>query len=85
VTADGVPSLEEEPELSLDEPAEELELDESSELVVFPDDVVGFSNEPVVSSDVLVSSDDDEDAPVARDAVVWVPVEADVVAPIEPS
>jgi hypothetical protein len=69
VTADGVPALELELELS------ELESSSEEELVV------------VESSEVVAPDEDDELDPVLEDTdgVVCVPLDTDVVVPIEPS
>jgi hypothetical protein len=91
VTAEGVLELllDEELDPSLVEldplAAEEVELSSSDsvfspDVVVSSDELVGFSDGVVGFSDLLVVFPDDD-----ADAAVCVPLEADVVVPIEPS
>jgi hypothetical protein len=76
VTADGLLLLELllELELSSDAPEEELSSEGLESVEESSDDVVASSDDVVVSSD-----------PADADAVVRVPLDADVVVPIEPS
>jgi hypothetical protein len=79
VTADGLLL---ELELSSEElSSEELSSDELSSELGSSDDVVVSSDEVVVSSDEVVVPPE----PLGVDAVVCVPLDAELVVPIEPS